>query len=63
MLSTQLVALEDPVIRMTLKEFDLNLLSPKYSEPDLIISTSKALGSLENARVHDLWSSVTSLLF
>lgn len=67
-LSTQLVALdeivaltiEDPVIRMTLKEFDLNLLSPKYSEPDLIISTSKALGSLENARVHDLWSSVVS---
>ncbi len=68
MLSTQLVALdeivvltiEDPVIRTTLKEFDLNLLSPKYSEPDLIISTPQALGSFVNARDHDLWSSVVS---
>jgi len=67
-LSTQLVALNeilelsitDPVIRFILKEFDIYRLSPEYSEPDLIISTSKALGSLENAYVHDIWSSVIS---
>ncbi len=68
MLSTQLVALNeilelsvtDPVIRFILKVFDIYRLSPEYSEPDLIISTSKALGSLENAYIHDIWSSVIS---
>ncbi len=66
--STQLVALDeilelsvtDPVIRFILKEFDIYRLSTEYSEPDLIISTSKALGSLENAYVHDIWSSIIS---
>ncbi len=67
-LSTQLVALdeiveltiEDPVIRVTLKECDLSRLSLKYTEPDLILSTSKVLGSLDNGRIHHLWSSLIS---
>ncbi len=63
-LETQLVALdeiialsvEDPVIRNSLTECDLRRLSPTYGEADLIISMSKALGSLDNAREHNLWS-------
>ncbi|KLO05754.1 hypothetical protein SCHPADRAFT_713710 [Schizopora paradoxa] len=67
-LSTQLVALdeiitltiEDPIIRMMLKECDLSCLTPSYGEPDLIVSTSKALGSIENTKIHDDWLSTFS---
>lgn len=34
----------------------MSYLLPRYREPDLIVSTSKALGSLDNAKVHELWS-------
>ncbi len=33
---------------------------PKYKEPDLIVSTVKAFGSVEHADVHELWSGVIS---
>ncbi|KLO18486.1 hypothetical protein SCHPADRAFT_936160 [Schizopora paradoxa] len=64
--STQLAALdemidltiEDPLIRTTLAECDLSGLLPKYKEPDLIISTIKALGSIQYARIHGIWSDV-----
>ncbi len=32
--------------------------TPKFQEPDLILSTSRALGSVENADVHKMWSGV-----
>lgn len=31
-------------------------LTPKYGEPDLILSTSKALGSIRDTYTHQLWS-------
>lgn len=44
-------------------EQDLNrYLTPKFQEPDLILSTSRALGSIENADVHELWSGILDRL-
>ncbi len=68
MLSTQLKALEeitslsveDPFIRSVLVGCNLRALVPKYKEPDLIVSTIKAFGSMEHAHVHELWSGVIS---
>ncbi len=64
LLETQLQALEeilaltiaDPQIRLVLGECNLRRLSPEYREPDLILSTSKVLSSIENTHVHSLWS-------
>ncbi|KLO05751.1 hypothetical protein SCHPADRAFT_946646 [Schizopora paradoxa] len=67
-LSTQLLALneivqlstEDPIIRIMLKRCNLTKLVPRFTEPDLITSTSKALGSLEDTKIHGIWSLVLS---
>ncbi len=50
------LTVEDPLVRAVLAGCDLRCLIPKYKEPDLIISTSKVFGSIENAGVHRLWS-------
>lgn len=51
------LAIEDPFIRTALVGCNLRRrLTPKFKEPDLLISTSKALGSVENTRIHSLWS-------
>ncbi|KLO10032.1 hypothetical protein SCHPADRAFT_943191 [Schizopora paradoxa] len=65
-LDTQLVALneiislsiEDPHVRALLQSCDHDRLLAKYSEPDLIMTTSKALGSIKNVQVHSLWSRI-----
>ncbi len=46
---------------MVLAEHDLDYyLTPKFNEPDLILSTSRALDSIGSTEVHDLWSNVLS---
>ncbi len=53
------LTIEDPHARVVLAGQNLDrYLVPKFKEPDLILSTSRALGSIENAKVHDLWSGV-----
>lgn len=64
MLSTQRKALEeiidltieDPVIHRQLAQSRLSHLVPQYEEPDLILSASRALGSIRNAHTHNIWS-------
>lgn len=44
---------------MVLAGHDLkHYLTPKFEESDLILSTSRALGSIHCARVHYIWSGV-----
>lgn len=65
----QLIALEeiielsmkDPRIRAILADCDLNRLITHYDEPDLLISTVKALGSVEYSSVHRVWAPILSL--
>ena len=66
MLETQLVALEeltafpfeDPLLGAILRGCRIDVLEPKYREPDLLVATAKAFGSITNARTHALWSSL-----
>lgn len=55
------LAIEDPIVRATLAGCNLERLMPKYKEPDLIMSTSKAFGSIEFSNVHRVWSEVITL--
>ncbi len=50
------LTVEDLRVREMLGTCDLGRLSPKYKEPDLILSTSRALGSIEFVNVHCAWS-------
>lgn len=51
--------IEDPYIRTMLTEHDLDhYLAPKYKEPDLAVSLSRVLGSMNETKVHHLWSDV-----
>ncbi|KLO19911.1 hypothetical protein SCHPADRAFT_46400 [Schizopora paradoxa] len=50
------LAMEDPLIRATLCACNLGQLVPSYKEPDLIMATMRAVGSIENAEVHELWT-------
>ncbi len=53
------LAIEDPLVRLVLARFDLEYyLSSKYRERDLFLATNKALDSIENEKVHNLWSGV-----
>ncbi|KLO08845.1 hypothetical protein SCHPADRAFT_944117 [Schizopora paradoxa] len=66
LVSTQLVALdevtglaiEDSLIREIFSECRLEYLQPKYLEPNLFLTSAKALASIEEAATHELWSSV-----
>ncbi|KLO15819.1 hypothetical protein SCHPADRAFT_244812 [Schizopora paradoxa] len=63
-LSTQIKAAEeifeltvdDPIVRRLLAESRVDRLVPNYREPDLLVVTSKALGSVMDAHTHRLWS-------
>lgn len=65
-LSTQLIALEevtalaieDPVVRAILASSRLEYLAPKYLEPDLLLASAKAFGSIKDAITHGLWTSI-----
>lgn len=53
------LAIEDPHARIVLAHHDIgHYLTPMFDEPDLVLSTSRALGSIENADIHSLWSGV-----
>ncbi len=53
------LAIEDPHARVVLAGHNIDhYLTPKFKEPDLILSTSRALGSIENSKVHGLWTGV-----
>ncbi len=53
------IAIEDPLARLVLSRFDLeHYLSLKYREHDLFLATNRALNSIENEKVHNLWSGV-----
>lgn len=65
LLETQLKALEeitalavsDPLIRRVLDTYRVEeYLSPKYSEPQLRLASAKALISVKNIEVHEVWS-------
>ncbi|KLO04600.1 hypothetical protein SCHPADRAFT_896911 [Schizopora paradoxa] len=49
------LAIEDPIVCDFLSACNLQHLVPKYREPDLIMATSRAVGCIENAKVHELW--------
>jgi len=48
------LTIEDPIIRQALGELSLSKLAPKYKEPNLLISTSRVLHSLTDAKTHYL---------
>ncbi len=50
------LAIEDPTVRRVLAESRLCRLKPEYGEPDLIISSTRALNSITDDRTHHLWS-------
>ena len=50
------LTIEDPIIRQALGELRLSTLAPKYKEPNLLISTSRALYSVTDTKTHSLWS-------
>ncbi|KLO15350.1 hypothetical protein SCHPADRAFT_270515 [Schizopora paradoxa] len=53
------LTIEDPHTRVLLAKQDLShYLAHKYNEPYLKLMTSRALDSVENERVHNLWSGV-----
>ncbi|KLO07246.1 hypothetical protein SCHPADRAFT_656886 [Schizopora paradoxa] len=65
-LSTQISALEevtalamdDLVIRAVFAECRLEYFEPKYTEPNLLLSTTKALCSIKDTATHELWSTI-----
>ena len=64
LVSTQLVAseelvklaIEDPVIRSILADFRLNNLAPKFEEPDVLLTTTKAFSFIKDTETHSLWT-------
>jgi len=50
---------DNPHTRVKLAERDIShYLIPKFDESDLFLFTSRALGAIKYAKVHDLWSGV-----
>ncbi|KLO04074.1 hypothetical protein SCHPADRAFT_897309 [Schizopora paradoxa] len=52
------LAIEDPLICAILASCDLNRLVTHYSEPDLLLSTERALGAVEFTHVHRVWEAL-----
>ena len=51
------LAVADPLIRRVLDTYSVDrYLSPKYSEPQLRLASAKALISVKNNEVHEVWS-------
>ncbi|KLO08844.1 hypothetical protein SCHPADRAFT_931543 [Schizopora paradoxa] len=67
LLSTQLaafnevteLAIDDSLIRAIFADYyRLECLEPKFFEPDLLLTSAKALASIEEAETHKLWSTI-----
>lgn len=64
--ATQLVALEemttlsidDPIVRTMLTSIPLASFVPNYQDPDLLLATAKAFGSINNSETHAQWSPI-----
>ncbi|KLO08847.1 hypothetical protein SCHPADRAFT_592790 [Schizopora paradoxa] len=65
LLSTQLsaldevttLAIEDSLIRAIFLECQIRCLEPKFIEPDLLLRSTRALASIQETAIHELWSS------
>lgn len=53
------LTIENPLARMVLAEHNIDhYLASKYRERELSLATSKALDSIENEKVHNLWTGI-----
>ena len=51
------LAVEDPVIKEILSNGLLNYSYTKYTDPDVLLRTSRALACVNDTRIHMLWTS------
>ncbi|KLO07531.1 hypothetical protein SCHPADRAFT_1001605 [Schizopora paradoxa] len=53
------LTIEDPLVRFVFAELNIDrYLDAKFEESNLILASSRAIGSIRAAQVHDLWSGV-----
>ena len=54
------LAIEDPIAREVISKSRFSEIVLKYTEPDLVRSTERALGSIADVKTHHIWSDVIS---